>query len=123
MKRRTWWFAGAVLATMAAADPLEVRLDRQIGLSSGIVLRGPSAVQWLSFTLPRDREVKAARLSLWLRPANGLLAGSAFAVAVNGTPLHAARLDGRGSGEILVDEAIPVEALEDYNRLELRAEL
>jgi len=125
MKLASWIVAWMVLSAAAAADdPLEVRLDRQIGLSSGIVLHGPSAVQWLSFTLPRDREVKAARLSLRLRPANGLLAGSTFTVAVNGTPLHAARLDGAsGSGEILVEEAIPVEALEDYNRLELRAEL
>ncbi len=129
MKRFTLLLAFTVFSAMAkamsgAGDTLEVRLD-QIGQTSGIVLRGPAAAQWLSFTLPRDRQVKSARFLLWLRPSNGLLAGSTFAVSVNGTPVHAARLDrgANSSGEILVEDAIPVDALRDYNRLELRAEL
>jgi hypothetical protein len=126
MKHLPWLLALTVFAgPNTLADTLEVRLDRQLGLSSGVVLRGPSALQSLLFTLPRDREVKAAHVSLVLRPANGLLEGSNFTVAVNGTPVHTARLDRdvNRNGDILVEAAIPVEALQDYNRLELRAEL
>jgi hypothetical protein len=131
MRRLTWLFV--LVSAMAHAmsfegDTLEVRLDREMGQSSGIVLRGPIALQWLTFTLPRDREVKSARLFMRLRPASGLLAGSNFAVSVNGTPVHATRLDvarenTNSGGEIIVEDAIPVEALQDYNRLELSAEL
>jgi len=116
-----------LLAGLASAGTLEIRLDRELqpalGKSGALVLRGPNAVQWLSFTLPHDALVKSARLSLRLRPASGLLAGSNFAVAVNGTPVHAVRLDGARGSEVLVEGAIPIDALDDYNRLELRAEM
>src|SRR5271155_534971 len=103
-------------AMSSGGDPLEVRLDREMGQSSGFVLRGPNPVQWFPFTLPRDRQVKSARLFMRLRPASGLLAGSNFAVSVNGTPVHATRLDSTNSGgEIIVEDTIPVDALQDYN--------
>jgi cellulose synthase operon protein B len=123
MKTALWLLA--VAASAYAEDLLEVRLGREMALPAGIVLRGPNPTQWLSFTLPRDRQVKSARLRLLLRPSNGLLAGSQFAVAVNGTPVHSVRLDtsGNSNAEVLVESAIPVDALQDYNRLELRAEL
>jgi hypothetical protein len=127
MRRLKWLLvlvSAMAHAMSSGGDTLEVRLDREMGQSSGIVLRGPTPIQWLTFTLPRDRQVKSARLFLRLRPANGLLVGSTFAVSVNGTPVHATRLDGANSGgEIIVEDAIPVDALQDYNRLELSAEL
>src|SRR6185436_14782301 len=98
-----------------------VRLDLHLGRPAGVTLRGTNPSQSILFTVPRERRIESAKLDLRLRIPAGLLE-STFAALVNGTPVASTRLDGAGP-EIRLTAAIPLGALQDYNRLELRAEL
>jgi len=115
----------AVLALLfswpVCAEKLEIRLDQQLGQPAGVVLRGPNPGQSVLFTLPRGRVVESAHLALRLRYSTGLLVGSSFTVAVNGTPVSSLHLN--SSGEANLTASIPAEALRDYNRLEFQAAL
>src|SRR5436190_20880476 len=111
-----------MVALSCEAESVEVRLDRllQLGRPASVVLRGPNPTRSLLFTAPPDRHIVAARLTLRLRTPAGLVASS-FAALVNGTPVLSSRLD--NAGEIALSGDIPLEAIQDYNWLELRAEL
>src|ERR1017187_9460937 len=114
-----------LLVLPLCAEKLEIRLDHELGQPAGVVLRGPNPTHSVLFTLPRGRRVESGLLTLRLRYSTGLIAGSNFTVAVNGTPVGSIRLDNRldSSSEASLSAAIPLEALHDYNRLEFQAAL
>src|SRR5258708_191136 len=97
----------AEAASNAPAEHIEIRLDRDLKLNAGIVLRGLNPLQSVLFTLPRDRRVNSARLLLHVRRSPGLVAGSNLTIAINGTPVSSLHLDAESA---VVDAAIPVEA-------------